>query len=73
MAMYRLLQNHSFEPETIMVLAVAYEDTLRSLGLVERTDPLTEIVAQRIIQLAQQGERDPVQLRDCALKSLRST
>jgi hypothetical protein len=72
MTMYRLLQSHAFEPETITLLAAAYEDTLRSLGLAERTDALTEIVAQKLIQLAQQGQRDPVQLRDRALKSLRA-
>jgi hypothetical protein len=71
--MYRLFQSHAFEPETITILAVAYEDALRSLGLAEQSDPLTQIVAERIIQLAQQGERDPVQLRDGALDSLRSS
>jgi hypothetical protein len=71
--MYRLLQRHAFEPETITILVVAYEDALRSLGLAEQSDPLTQIVAERIIQLAQQGERDPVQLRDGALDSLRSS
>jgi len=72
MAIYRLLQNHAFEPEAITVLAAAYEDTLRSLGLTERTDPLTQIVAEKIIQLAQHGECDPVRLRELALETLSS-
>ena len=32
MAIYRV-QNHAFEPEAITVITGAYEDTLRSLGL----------------------------------------
>jgi hypothetical protein len=32
--------------------------------------PTTEIVAKEIIQLAQRGECDPVQLRECAIRSL---
>ena len=40
-------------------------------GLVDRTDPLTEIVAKKVIECAQFGERDRARLRDGALKLLR--
>jgi hypothetical protein len=42
---------------------VAFEMTLGALGLLERPDQLNEIVAQRIIEVAKQGERIPI---DCA-------
>ena len=35
-----------------------------------RGDPVTEIIARKIIELAQQGERDPVQLRERAIDFL---
>ena len=45
-------------------------EALRELGLVDRDDPATLMVAKRIIELAQQGERDAARLREGALKSL---
>jgi len=50
--------------------AVTNVNSLSSLGLIDRADPLTKVVAEKIIECAQMGERDPVRLRDCALKSL---
>jgi hypothetical protein len=54
------------------VLVTAFEDALRELQLTNREDPVTLTVAKLIIDLANQGERDPVRLRDQALESLRS-
>lgn len=64
--------NRSFGPGEIEVLVKAFEDALRELQLNDREDPVTLTVAKRIIELANQGERDPVRLRDRALESLRS-
>ena len=66
----RLVKEESFDPEMIKVMSEAFEDALASLHLVDRTDPMTEIVAKKIIECAQAGERDPIRLRDCALKFL---
>ena len=66
----RLLENHVFGPEEITVLTTAFEDTLRALHLADRADPATEIIAKKIIELAQQGERDPVRLRERAIQFL---
>ncbi len=63
-----LLKVHAFEPEDIPVLTAAFEEALRELRLVDRTDPATQLVAKRIIELAQRGERDPIRLRDGAVK-----
>jgi len=68
MAIYRLLQNSPLGPEEIAVLTDAYERTLRKLRLVDRNDPLTEIVARKIIELGQRGVRD--QLMELAIKEL---
>ncbi len=66
-----LLEREAFSPEDITVMTAAFEDTLAALQLVDRLDPLTEMVAKKIIECAQTGERDPVRLRDCALRLLR--
>ena len=60
-----------FSPEEIAIIATAFEDTLRALGLVNRKDPAVTIVAKRMIQLASGGEHDPIVLRDAVLKSFR--
>ncbi|HTC05657.1 MAG TPA: hypothetical protein VK749_19770 [Xanthobacteraceae bacterium] len=70
MAIYRLLQHSAFTPEAIAPIVAAYEDCLRILKLTNRTDPLTEIIAKAIFEIAQTGVRDPVQLRDLALKNI---
>jgi hypothetical protein len=65
-----LLQNHAFGPEEIEILTVVFEDTLRQLRLPDRKDLAAEIVAKKIIELAQSGERDPVRLRELTVKSV---
>ena len=70
MAMYRLLKNHGFGPDEIKVLTTAYEEVLRTLRLQNRTDPATEMIAKKILELAQCGERDPIRLREHAIRSL---
>jgi len=70
MPIYRLLQSHAFGPDEIRVLTTAFEEALQTLRLVDRADPATELVARKIIEFAQQGERDPVRLRERAVRSL---
>jgi hypothetical protein len=70
MAIYRILQGAAFDPETIQLMTTAYEDTLRGLGLVDRSDPITEIVAKKIIEVTQSGARDADQIRHRALIAL---
>ena len=71
MPIHRLLRNTSFDPEAVAMIAAAFEDVCRSLGLAERTDPLTELVAKTVIEIAQAGERDPVRLRERTLEALK--
>jgi hypothetical protein len=71
MPIHRLIEIHSFDPEDVAVISAAFDGALAALGLVDRSDPMVELVAERIIKFAQEGERDPARLRDLALKSLR--
>ncbi|MGB7034575.1 MAG: hypothetical protein WBD71_03535 [Xanthobacteraceae bacterium] len=70
MPIYRLLQQSAFTPEDIDRLVSAFEDLLRTLKLADRSDPLTETIAKKLIEIAQTGERDPRQLRRQALHAL---
>ncbi len=70
MAIYRLLQNSAFAPEDISWLVAAYEDCLRILNVADRSDPVTERLAKKIIEIGQTGMRDPVQIGRLALKEL---
>jgi hypothetical protein len=59
----------AFGPEDLTALASAFEQCLAALRLVNRTDPAVLLVAQRIIALAKEGERDPTVLRDRVVSS----
>jgi len=71
MTIHRLLQNSPLGPEDIERLVVAYEQTLRELGLTDRNDPLTLVIAKKVIEIGQSGIRDPAQLSELALKQLK--
>lgn len=70
MAIYRILQNSPLSPEDIGRLVAAYEAALKALGLADRNDPLTELVARKIIEIGQTGVRDPVQISRLAVTDL---
>ncbi len=70
MAIYRLLQNSPMGPEEISRLGAAYEQTPRALHLKNRNDPITEMIAKKIVEIGQSGVRDPAQISQLAIKEL---
>jgi hypothetical protein len=70
MTIYRLIANGTFGPEEIKAITAAYEAALLDLGLVDRGDPITEIVAAAIVSITSMGERDPVTIKERALNTL---
>ena len=70
MAIYRMLDGAAFDPELVQAMTAAYEETLRKLRLANRTDPITEIIASKIIEWAKGGERDPYRLCEAALQDI---
>jgi hypothetical protein len=48
-----------------------WDDTLAELGLADRTDPVVEAVAKRLIQFAHEGEVDRHRLRELTVNSFR--
>jgi hypothetical protein len=67
---YRLLQNSVFGPEEVARLATAYEQALKTLRLADRNDPVSELVARKIIDIARTGETDPVRISMLAIEAL---
>ncbi len=67
MAIYRLIQNTVFEPKDIERLVAAYELTLRALRLKDRDDPITQLVAGKIIAIGRLGIEDPAEISKLAL------
>jgi hypothetical protein len=72
MTIYRLLENTTFGPEEIERLVQAYEQTLRALGLKDRSDPITQLVAEKIIAVGRFGIEDPAEIAKVVLKELGS-
>jgi hypothetical protein len=49
------LGDRMFEPELLEAMSAAFINACATLGLSNRNDPITELVACKIIQLAQNG------------------
>ena len=66
MPINRLLEGSKLAPEEIARLSAAYSHALRSLSLVDRNDPLTEMLARKIIEFGA-TEADPAKISQLAV------
>jgi hypothetical protein len=66
-----MLQGLAFDEASVKAMTSAYEAMLVELGLTDRTDPLTEMVASKIITICQMGECGPERICELALKDIR--
>jgi hypothetical protein len=66
-----MLQDMAFDEQSVKATATAYEAMLLELGLTDRTDPITTIVASKIVTICQLGERDPERICELALREIR--
>jgi hypothetical protein len=71
MAIYRLLKKSTLEPEAISRITEAYEQALHTLCVKDRDDPLTGMIAKKIIKIAQAGVHDAAQLSALVIAELR--
>jgi hypothetical protein len=70
MPIYELLKRQGlFEPEQVAMLGQAFEDVLKTVGLVDRKDPMTEMVAKKMVELATGGIRDPERLKALTIQA----
>jgi hypothetical protein len=70
MPIKHLLGNSKLGPEDTKKLDAAYSYALRSLGLVDRNDPLCEIIARKIIEVGAVADSNPRQIADRAVKKI---
>jgi len=70
MSIYQIIQNTPLEPQDLQRIITAYEQTLLVLGLKDRDDSLTRIVAYKIFEVGQTGIEDPAEISKLAMKQL---
>jgi hypothetical protein len=66
-----LFRDNAFDPETVSLLCAAYDKATKQLRDTGQPPLVSEIIAQKIIKLAQSGERDPERLCDGALGAIK--
>ena len=71
MAIVDLFRSTVFDPETVKLLSDAYDKACKSLHDTGQPDIVNEVIAERIISLAKQGERNPDRLCKGALTALK--
>jgi len=70
MPINRLLNGSGLGPEEVGRLNRAYTYALRQLQLVDRNDPIVDIVAKKIIEIGATGISDPEEISKTAVKQL---
>ena len=58
------------QPDVISRITAAYEQALHTLGIKDCDDPLTEMIAKKIIKITQTGVHDPAEIAALAIKEL---
>jgi hypothetical protein len=70
MAIYKLIENGSFGQMEIGVMSAACDAALINLGITNRDDPITELIAKAIVNVVATGERDPKLVEQRAINAL---
>ena len=70
MAIYRILQKSTFGPEEVARMEQAYELALVKLHILDRSDPITEVIAGHVVAVARTGEESALRICDLALEAL---
>jgi hypothetical protein len=66
------LHGQAFDPEAVEAMAKAFVTTCEALGLSDRNDAMTQLVAEKIIELAQRGYKNSTALHLAAMKEFKS-
>ena len=64
------LRGQAFDPETVEAMGKAFVTTCEALGLSDRMDAMTMLVAEKIIELAERGLKNPTALHLAAIKEI---
>jgi hypothetical protein len=66
----QLLAERQLSPEMQHVLTLAFNDCLSNLGLIDRNDPVCEIVACKVFEIGKRGINDAVAISEIAVGEL---
>ena len=70
MPINQLLKDSKIDRDDVELLAAAFRLALHELQLLDRNDPVCDIVARKVIETANYGARDPKEIASCAVKQL---
>ncbi|OAF07688.1 hypothetical protein AYJ54_17440 [Bradyrhizobium centrolobii] len=70
MSTYLGSHTHDLDAEMVNRITAAYDQALHTLCVEDRDDPLTEMVAKKIIKIAQSGLHHPAEIAALAIKEL---
>jgi hypothetical protein len=65
------LPHQEFDPELVRSMSLAYANVCRALGLSTKPDPATEVVALKIVEVAERGARTPTTIYLLAIEEFR--
>ena len=64
MPIYRFLKDSGLGAEETKIIAAAYESACERLKLNDKPEQMRQLVAKRVLAIAQTGERDPQWISD---------
>jgi hypothetical protein len=70
MSVLPVLESSALDPETLNVAAQVYDIAREDLRLQNHTDPLTRLLAEKVVEVVQTGQRDPQYLARLAVDAL---
>ncbi len=70
MPIARLLADDLLTPEQLHVLELAFNHTLRKIGLADRNDPICALIAGMMVELQNKGVIDAVALAEITVREL---
>ena len=65
------LQGQAFDSDTVRVMGTAFERVCKQLGILDKHDAVTKIVARTVIDMAQRGFRDEEGLTAAVMEEFR--
>ena len=65
------LPHQEFDPELVRSMSLAYANVCRALGLSTKPDPANEVVALKIVEVAERGARTPTTIYLLAIEEFR--
>jgi hypothetical protein len=69
-AIDKLLKGTAFSSNEVSSMTMAYEAALTLLRVSDGTDPICELIAKKIVEVTQSGERDPPHICARAIREL---